>query len=171
MCGTDGDGGPALLAKIAYPGHMVMSRTGDLYVAESQGLRVRILSGACDDSDGLTSAEEAALGTHACNPDTDGDGCPDGREVGSNQLQGGGRDPTNHWDYFNPQLDGVNRIADISLVVSRYGHDDNGDPLYSVNYDRTALVGGNPWQFGPPNGTIRIPDINAAVLSYGHDCS
>src|SRR5207302_8965855 len=30
--------------------------------------------------------------------DTDGDGCPDVKELGSNALLGGDRDPTNPWD-------------------------------------------------------------------------
>jgi hypothetical protein len=113
--------------------------------------------------------------TIACAPgDTDGDGCPNVSEqqtAPGSQTSGGLRDYLNPWDYFNPTLDGVNRIDDVSAVIMRYGHDNNGDPLYSARYDRTALPGGNPWQFGVPDGTIRIPDILAAVYSYSHDCS
>jgi hypothetical protein len=54
----------------------------------------------------------------------------------------------------------------------RQRDEDEGAPgsTYSENYDRTPLMGANPWQFGPPNGTIRGLDITAAVNSYGHDC-
>jgi hypothetical protein len=106
--------------------------------------------------------------------DTDGDGCPDTQEQQAalgTEMSGGLRNGKNPWDYFNPTLDGVNRIDDISAVIDHYGHDNDGDPLYSTRYDRTELAGGNAWQFGPPNGSIRIPDILAAVYSYGHDCS
>jgi hypothetical protein len=124
------------------------------------------------DGDGLSDENEVLIyGTDATNRDTDGDGCRDGAEVGPDESHGGQRDPLNPWDYFNPSLDGINRTDDLTLEVIHYGHDNNGDPLYSTRYDRTALVGGHPWQFGPPNGTIRSADITAAVLSYGHDCS
>ncbi len=50
---------------------------------------------ACDD-DGLTDEEERQIGTDPCNPDTDGDGIPDGTEVG-------GDNPT---DPLDPDTDG-----------------------------------------------------------------
>jgi hypothetical protein len=103
--------------------------------------------------------------------DTDGDGCTDQQELGPNPGLGGQRDPLNPWDYFNPTGDLVNRSDDISAVVAKYGHDDGASPEYHVNYDRTPLEGANPWQFGPPNGTIRSFDVSAAVASYGHDCA
>jgi hypothetical protein len=118
----------------------------------------------CNDLDGDTICDDV-------DPDTDGDHCPNAKELGPNPGQGGQRDPLNPWDYFNPTLDGLNRTDDIAIEVTHYGHDDNGDPLYSTRFDRTALMGGHPWQFGPPNGTLRTADITAAVLSYGHDCS
>jgi lysophospholipase L1-like esterase len=101
--------------------------------------------------------------------DGDGDGCPNASELGANERLGGRRDPYNPWDYFNPGQDGANRIDDILAVARSYGHD-SGDPLYSVNYDRTMLDGAHPWQFGPPDGSIRPFDITAAILSFGHDC-
>ena len=87
-----------------------------------------------------------------------------------NPGQGGGRDPLNSWDYFNPTQDGFNRIDDVVAVVRKYGHDQGVLIDYHTRYDRTPLAGGNPWQFGPPDGVIRIFDTTAAVRSYGHDC-
>jgi len=113
-----------------------------------------------------------ALGPNV-DADMDGDGCPTASEQQTSsgtQTSGGLRDPQNPWDYFNPTHDGINRTDDITRIVQRYGHDDNGDPLYSAAYDRTSLAGGFTWQFGPPDGIIRTADITAAVLSYGHDC-
>ena len=54
--------------------------------------------------------------------------------------------------------------------MQKYGHDQGLYQDYSTDYDRTSLPGGDPWQFGPPDGAIRIFDITAAVYSYGHDC-
>jgi hypothetical protein len=104
--------------------------------------------------------------------DDDNDGCTDGREMSANQTMGGRRDPTNEWDYFNPTGDLINRVDDITAVVDHYGQDE-GVPgsTYDVKYDRTPLAGGNLWQFGPPDGTIRTADIAAAIRSYGHDCA
>ena len=48
---------------------------------------------------------------------------------------------------------------------------DAGNPSYLEQTDRTALVGANPWNFGPPNGQQRVDDILAAVKSYFHDCA
>jgi hypothetical protein len=109
-----------------------------------------------------------------CQPDTDGDGCPDASEqqtAAGSEASGGRRDYLNPWDYFNPTQDGMNRTDDLTAVVLHYGHDDNGDPLYGTRYDRRPLAGGHPWQFGPPDGVIRSFDITAAVRSYGHDCA
>jgi hypothetical protein len=101
--------------------------------------------------------------------DSDQDGCPDESELGDTQASGGLRDPFNHWDYFNPTHDGLNRVDDILLVVNQYMID-KGNPAYTKNTDRTALVGANPWNFGPPNGQQRVDDNLAAVKSYMHDC-
>jgi len=92
-------------------------------------------------------------------------------EKGSDPAQGGQRDPTNPWDYFNPTGDGINRTDDVLAEVTHYGHDNNGDPMYGTRYDRSMLPGDHPWQVGPPDGIIRTFDITAAVLSYGNDCS
>jgi hypothetical protein len=102
--------------------------------------------------------------------DTDRDGCTNQQELGPSQGAGGQRSPSNPWDYFNPTQDGINRADDISAVVMKYGHDQGMSGDYDVKYDRTALAGGHPWQFGPPDGLIRSLEITAAVRSYGHDC-
>jgi PKD repeat protein len=139
------------------------------------------------DGDGLSDQMEFFLfGLDPFDTDSDDDGTPDGDEdfdsdrcgnlaemqtaPGSEQT-GGLRDPFNPWDYFNSGKDGVNRVTDISLVIQHYGHDQGVAPDYSSNFDRTPLAGGYAWEFGPPNGTIRIVDVSGAVSSYGHDCS
>jgi len=101
--------------------------------------------------------------------DTDGDGCPDTKEAGMNPVQGGLRDFTNPWDYWNPTHDGINRIDDPYLVKTQYFIDE-GEPGYNPDTDRT-WVGPNPWNLGPPNGLQRIDDMLYALNQYFHDCS
>jgi hypothetical protein len=101
--------------------------------------------------------------------DTDGDGCPDAKEQGMNQMLGGRRNFLNPWDYFNPTHDGKNRIDDILAVIQHFGKN-LGDPGYDTKYDRTAL-GPNSWNLGPPNGQIRVADIIAEIRQFGHDCA
>jgi hypothetical protein len=129
----------------------------------------RFYDGALPVKAPLTNALVACLDPQY---DSDADGCSNGQELGLNEGLGGRREPLNPWDYFNPTQDGFNRSDDIAAVVNKYGHDQGAAPDYDVRYDRGgALPGGYPWQFLPPNGTIRMIDITAAVLSYGHDCA
>lgn len=123
-----------------------------------------ITSEGLTDSDGdfLTDVAEPERGTSPGNPDSDGDGvpdgqevgsfltsptdpdsdddrCPDGSELGDVESQGGLRDPLNAYDYFNPTKDGLNRIDDILRVVSQYFKDDTdanpGQPPYAPGYN------------------------------------
>ena len=101
--------------------------------------------------------------------DTDDDRCPDANEAGLNPMLGGQRNFLNRWDYFNPTYDGENRVDDIMAVVQHFAQD-AGSPDYSPIYDRT-YIGPNPWNLGPPDGQIRVPDILASVRQFRHDCS
>jgi hypothetical protein len=108
--------------------------------------------------------------------DTDQDGCTDSRELAGltpgtdNVGQGGLRDPSNPWDYFNPSNNATNRSKDITAVVNAFGID-TGNPLYNQKHDRNGPIpGSNGWNLQPPNGTTRSQDITAAVNSFGHDC-
>jgi hypothetical protein len=59
------------------------------------------VTGVDSDGDGLSDAQEAIFGTDPSKPDTDGDMCGDGDEVGPNPALGGGRDPLSRWDFFD----------------------------------------------------------------------
>lgn len=121
------------------------------------------------DSDGLLTCEEEQYGTDPVDPDTDGDHCGDGAELGPSHQAGGERDPTDQWDYFNPSGDGLNRVDDILLVVRQY-FVDQGNPNYTQATDRTS-VGPQLWRAGQPNGTQRVDDILTAVHNYFNDCT
>ncbi len=116
--------------------------------------------------------------------DSDGDGCSNWEELNiaaTAQLFGGLRDPWNFYDYMNPTKDKINRVDDILAVVAKYQVNDADDTpgfppyvgAYDPRVDRTALTGpgSSPWTLGPPNGTVNVPDILAAVKSYHHDCN
>jgi alpha-tubulin suppressor-like RCC1 family protein len=126
--------------------------------------------------DGTTTDRPAPVSVQGFAPpaqpypgDTDGDGCPDAREQGTDQTTGGGRSYTNMWDYFNTSQDGSNRVDDVLAVINQY-FVDVGEAGYDQDTDRTAL-GPDQWDLGPPNGEQRIDDVLAIIYQYFHDCS
>ncbi|MEX1252920.1 MAG: penicillin acylase family protein [Dehalococcoidia bacterium] len=151
------------------------------------------------DADGLTLFGEFLSGTDPTDPDTDDngtqdgpqdldlDGCSNQREAGTDQAQGGRRDPLNFWDVMDQftgapfTRDKIVGIGDVGAVVGRYGAsgDVNGNPLtapasvsgYHTSADRNGSIpGGDAWDLLPPNGTISIGDIGAVVGQFGHNC-
>jgi hypothetical protein len=101
--------------------------------------------------------------------DLDGDGCDDADENGLVPSAGGARNYLSPWDYFNPSDDGMNDIDDVLAVIFQYSVD-FGDPGYDTDTDRSALVGPDPWDLGPPDGVQDIADILAIIYQYAHDC-
>jgi hypothetical protein len=120
-----------------------------------------------------------AKGTCTQNPynysgcrDSDGDGCPDKYELSNDQTAGGLRDPLNRWDFFNPekvQTPHTQTVADCLKVIDQFGKN-QGNPNYTIDTDRTGIIGGNDWNLGPPDGQQTIADILAAVKQFGHNC-
>ncbi len=162
----------------AYTGRMM---TAELTCEQSGVITLLHGESATSISDGFTSGryheDEGTTETLNidCAPavpypgDTDGDGCPDAKELGMNAMMGGARNFLNANDYFNPTHDGENRIDDILTVLYKY-FIDSGNPAYTAGTDRT-LIGPNAWNLGPPDGLQRIDDILASVKHYFHDCS
>jgi hypothetical protein len=114
---------------------------------------------------------DTAVGYTLCR-DSDGDGCPDQVELTNASGSGGLRDPLNRWDFFNPEK--VNTphkqtVADILKVNAQYGKN-QGNALYTIDTDRTAIIGGNVWTLGPPDGQQTVADILAANKQYNHNC-
>ena len=134
------------------------------------------------DGDGLSDGDElagvtgakAALGTFITDPldaDTDGDGCTDGAEVGSDERQGGRRDPLNPDDFYDVDGDALVAVpGDLLPVILAY-QQGPGDPLYTPAKDRGAAVGPNPWNRSGPDGAIDVPnDLLPIIFQYLHDC-
>jgi hypothetical protein len=128
--------------------------------------------------------------------DTDNDGCTDLREMGTNQMWGGRRNPTNFWDFydvpdFNNMRDRVvTTTGDILRVARRFGANDmmgiaavnrNSDPLagpippfpsYHPAFDRgPAPMGADLWDMTPPDGFITVmTDVLGVVRQMAHNC-
>jgi hypothetical protein len=134
------------------------------------------------DGDGALDCQEAILGSDPNVPDTDQDGCLDGREVGPDPATGGRRDPTNFWDFFDTPDDANTRdravaLPDILRLVARFGATGNPniDPLsfpppppgYHPAFDRASV----PDKLsGPPDGAISLTDILVLITQFGHTC-
>lgn len=126
--------------------------------------------------------------------DTDGDGCTDAQELGSDEQLGGRRDPENFWDFYdtpnqNNERDGVIDLPnDILSVVMRLGTgDSNGnaeinrysDPkisapkdsqAYHPAFDRSWGPNASYLDLGPPDGYINLFDVLGVILQFGHSC-
>ena len=119
--------------------------------------------------------------------DADDDGCTDEQELGTIPALGGLRNPKSFWDFFDtptgtpPERDRRVNIVDIGAIVLHFGTsgDPGIDPLsappasgYHTAFDRSqAAEGGDPWDLGPPDGSINIIDIAAVVIQFGHTCT
>jgi len=130
------------------------------------------------DLDGLTDCREGELGKNPNVADTDGDGCSDGQEEGTNPIMGGDRDSLNEWDYYDvigPMAgppDGVIDLAnDILGVILHFSPD--GSPPYDVQYDRGVGGPGGSWvNTQPPDGVVDLPnDILGVILQFQHNCA
>jgi lysophospholipase L1-like esterase len=109
------------------------------------------------DGDGMLDAEM----------DTDGDGCADVEEVGPNPLLGGGRDPTNRWDFYDVNGTRTINAADFGLVRANF-KPFGPVPPEDVVYDRSG--GGATWAPGPPDNRINAVDIALVRASYNAKC-
>jgi hypothetical protein len=124
-------------------------------------------------------------------PDTDdlnddGDSCTDAQELAPSPLAGGARNPKSFWDFFDtPDAANVRDAAvtagDLARVVARFGATGGTgiDPLsappaapaYHTAFDRSSPApGADPWDAGPPNGSVTVTDIASIVAQFGHSC-
>lgn len=135
-------------------------------------IKVRCSDAAADsDKDGLSDCEEADVGTDPLTSDTDKDGCRDGAELGKNPKEGGLRDPTNPYDFFDVNHDGKVAVTDILLVARAYR--DSSGQEYHPSKDRGPLVPGASysWERTGPDGKVTTDDVFAAASQYGHSCN
>jgi pimeloyl-ACP methyl ester carboxylesterase len=108
--------------------------------------------------------------------DSDGDGCSDGEELGSNPAQGGMRDPNNRWDFYDvPFQDRAVAGTDFFAILAHFGSTAGspaGPPRYDPAFDRGgALGGGDPWDLQAPDGSVSGTDFFSVLVQFGHACT
>ena len=111
--------------------------------------------------------------------DTDGDGCSDATENGSDPPLGGDRDWLNPWDFYDvaiagslPGQDGVIDLPNDYMAVSSH-FSPSGGPPYDIQYDRGTWGPGGSWKNTQgPDGVIDLPnDILGVIQQLGHSCA
>jgi hypothetical protein len=106
-------------------------------------------------------------GWPASGADSDGDGCSDAEELGTDITRGGRRDPANAWDFYDVNDDGRVDSADLAQVRTRFTGD-AAAPAQHRSYDRSA--GAEAWAPGAPDGVINATDIALVRASFNHSC-
>jgi hypothetical protein len=146
-----------------------------------------VLEIADSDKDALSDAGEVFIHlTDPFDPDTDADGCWDGRELGSNPATGGQRSPLVFWDFFDvpagatPAKDRIVSGLDFFALLQRFGA--SGDPgidpnspvppppAYHTAFDRGATAGPNAWNLTAADGAIAGTDFLSLLAQFGHTC-
>ena len=128
-------------------------------------------------SNGPLSIMSGGVGTASETFDFDGDACPDATELTGERP----RDPFNPYDSYDVNGDGVVDLTnDIAGVLHHYAPDGYSDTQHDhpptgpgpeddfyADFDRSPLPGSNPWNLGPPDGVIDLPnDILAVILQF-----
>ena len=128
------------------------------------------------DVDGDTIANHIDL-------DDDNDGCTDEQELGPDETLGGRRNPSDFWDFFDPNRDSAITLLDFLAVLRHFGA--VGDPStidpdapepptgeYWTSADRGGQApGGDPWDELPANGTITLADFLSLLRQFSHTCA
>jgi len=121
--------------------------------------------------------------TEVGEPDRDGDGCFNWRELGDNPTLGGQRDPDNPWDFFDvplpvgdpgtgtrdKQVDGNDALAVLAKFGATPGDPIPGAPPYDPAYDRST-PSPEPWSTQAPDGVQDGNDVIWNLAQFGHSC-
>ena len=124
----------------------------------------------CAKPAGPPDAEDAAIQIAKQDDDFDfdQDACTTRTELGSNQFQGGGRDPFSKFDKIDINKDGITGIPDDILpVAARFGV----VPPGTQGDVGPRMAGSNLWMHRSGDGVINIPDdIFGVAFQFGHNC-
>jgi hypothetical protein len=115
--------------------------------------------------------------TLACNDkplaaDSDGDGCTDAQELGTNEELGGRRNPLNPYDFYDTDGNGtVDLFIDIFAVAGAYGALYGAPSGYDISLDRGPPYGEDVWDLRGADGLIDLfTDIFGVAFQFGHTC-
>lgn len=134
-----------LVNLVLFPGFNTISVTSALVPDHPRLVRrVLVLAGPDQDGDGLSDADELALGTDPARTDTDGDGLSDRTEIlnATDPLRGdsdgdgltdGAEITVHHTDSLQPDTDGDGLWDGGELVTG-------GNPLFATTQSRHSLV-------------------------------
>ena len=101
--------------------------------------------------------------------DSDGDGCSDQQEQGSNHASGGSRDPHNYWDFYDVTGEKTIDLSDTLAILAHFGHGPNDDPEDNI-MDRTIPNPSYPWRTAEANDGVDLTDALNNLSSFGDDC-
>jgi hypothetical protein len=122
------------------------------------------------DYDGLSNQFEYQFGTDPCSTDTDGDGCGDGVEIGSNPRFGGDRDPFNRWDYFDVTGDQYVDLSDVLDVLGFYGKPAPDGSAADLR-DRDQPDPLKLWRSEKSDSGVDLTDALVNLSQFGHRCT
>lgn len=105
------------------------------------------------DADGLSTAYECLIGTNPYDADSDGDGIPDGLEIGPDPFQPRDTDGDGHIDALDPDDDGDGIPTATELLFGPHTQDTDGDGVPDY---RDPDADGD----GIPDGIEGIADID-----------
>jgi len=122
------------------------------------------------------TATQTFTPTHTATPDptdSDGDHCPDVRELGDDPVLGGKRNPLDFWDFFDVTGEGAIDLGDALDILARFGALP-GTPAYDPIYDRYIPDTQRPWAPAQAVGNevgIDIKDALVNLQSFGALCT
>ena len=129
------------------------------------------------DDDGVLDGMEYYVGTNVnggsgypAGQDTDGDGCTNEQEKGSDPVSGGKRHPGNWWDFYEVTGNNSIDLTDTLFVITFFGREEDGSPGMHL----ISRLG--PATF-PPAFVVEMDtgaDLSHALLSlrqFGHTCA
>ncbi len=119
------------------------------------------------------TATHTPTATATPSPDTDGDGCTDAQETGTDPQKGGDRNPNDPWDFFDVTGDRAIDLQDALAILDLFGLQPDQDG-YDVAYDRMITDPQKPWRTAPASGASLGIDLQDALInlqSFGHSCA
>ena len=117
----------------------------------------------------IAPGETRTLDAHA---DTDADGCADGNELsGDPSLDGGLRDPSNYWDFFDVTGDNFIDLSDTLDVLPTSALSVASPSTPGDKRDRSVPDAMAPWRTAESDDGVDRTDAINNLASFGDDCT